>query len=51
MAHRNLGRTPAGQALYDLVVQTTHTFFRLRAAGAKVGAVTLWGGSTLGVRS
>jgi DNA-binding MarR family transcriptional regulator len=49
MAHQNLGRTPAGKALFDVVVQTTHTFFRMRAVGAEFGAVTSWGGSTLGV--
>lgn len=42
-------RTPEGQALLDVVVETTHTFFRLRAAGAKFGAITPWGGSTLGL--
>ena len=32
-----------------LVVETTHLFFRLRAVGAKFGAVTPWGGSTFGL--
>lgn len=42
-------RTPEGQAVLDVVVETTHTFFRLRAAGARFGAITPTGGSTLGL--
>ncbi len=49
MARRKSGRTPERQALLDVVVETTHTFFRLRAAGAKFGATTPTGGSTLGL--
>jgi DNA-binding MarR family transcriptional regulator len=49
MSHPKLGRTPGGRAVFDLVVELTHAFHRLRAAGAKFGAVTPWGGSTLGL--
>jgi DNA-binding MarR family transcriptional regulator len=49
MAKPKSGRTPEGQALLDVVVETTHTFFRLRATGAKFGATTPTGGSTLGL--
>lgn len=41
-------RTPAGQALFQVVLETLATFFRLRAAGARAGAVTAWGGGTWG---
>jgi len=41
--------TPEGEALYDLMLEIAATFFRLRAAGKKVGAVTPWGGGTLGL--
>ena len=40
--------TPAGQALFDMVWEIGQTFFRLRAAGARVGAVTTWGGGLWG---
>lgn len=40
--------TPAGQALFDMVGEIAQTFFRLRAAGARVGAVTNWGGGLWG---
>ena len=40
--------TPAGQALFDLALQTAQTFFKLRMAGSRMGVVTgggagLWG--------
>ncbi len=49
MTQKEVTRTPAGEALSEVIVETTHTFFRLRAAGARFGAVTTWGGSTLGL--
>jgi len=41
--------TAEGEALYDLMLEIAATFFRLRAAGKQVGAVTPWGGGTLGL--
>jgi DNA-binding MarR family transcriptional regulator len=41
--------SPAAEALFELVFATTRAFFRLRAAGAKIGAVTPWGGGLLGM--
>ncbi|HUT48030.1 MAG TPA: MarR family transcriptional regulator [Alphaproteobacteria bacterium] len=41
--------SPAGEALFDLVFATTRAYFRLRAAGSKIGAVTSWGGGLLGM--
>ena len=49
MAGGKSARTAAGQALLDVIVETTHTFFRLRAAGATFGAIKPGGGSTLGL--
>jgi DNA-binding MarR family transcriptional regulator len=50
MAERCAPRhTPEGEALYDLVLEIAATYFRLRAAGKSVGAVTPWGGGTLGL--
>ena len=42
------GRTPAGEALVDVVVELARAFFKMRAAGQRIGAVTasrggLWG--------
>jgi len=42
-------QTPAGEALFDVIVGTTQTFFRLRAAGKQFGAVTPWGGGLWGM--
>lgn len=41
--------TPEGEALFELVLEIPATFFRLRAAGQRVGAVTPWGGGTFGL--
>jgi DNA-binding MarR family transcriptional regulator len=41
--------SPAGEALFELVFATARTFFRLRAAGSRIGAVTPWGGGLLGM--
>ena len=40
MTHRILGKTPEGRALFRLIVEMTHAIHRLRAEGAKFGAVT-----------
>ncbi|MDH3236161.1 MAG: MarR family transcriptional regulator, partial [Alphaproteobacteria bacterium] len=40
---------PAAEALFELVFATSRTFFRLRAVGSKIGAVTPWGGGLLGM--
>ena len=42
-------RSHAGEAMLGLVMEITATFFRLRAAGKKVGAVTPSGGGILGL--
>ncbi len=41
-------RTPEGEALMEVVVEVAATFFRLRAAGSRVGAVTSWGAGLWG---
>jgi len=41
--------TPGGEALFELVFATARAFFRLRAAGTRLGAVTPWGGGLLGM--
>ncbi len=48
MATRRPTRTAAGEALFAVVIETLATFFRLRAAGIKFGAVTPWGGGAWG---
>ena len=42
-------RSRAGDAMLGLALEITATFFRLRAAGKKVGAVTPAGGGILGL--
>ena len=54
MVDTTLARTPTlqterGRALFDLVFTTARAFFRLRAAGSSMGAVTPWGGGLLGL--
>ncbi len=49
MQHGNPGKTAKGRALFRVVVEVTHAFFEMRAAASRFGAVTAWGGSTLGV--
>lgn len=49
MAERMASGTPKGEALFDVIVETAQTFFRLRAAGARMGAVTPWGGGAWGL--
>ncbi len=41
-------QTAAGEALYQVMVETAAVFFRMRAAGKKAGLVTSWGGGTWG---
>lgn len=41
--------TPEGEALFDVVVETLATAFRLRAEGRKSGAVTAAGGGLWGL--
>ncbi|MBM3597641.1 MAG: MarR family transcriptional regulator [Alphaproteobacteria bacterium] len=41
--------SPAGEAMFDLIVETAATFFRIRAAGQRLGAVNAWGGGTWGL--
>ncbi len=45
---RAMPTTAAGEALFEVIVETARTFFRLRAAGAESGAVTPWGGGLWG---
>ena len=42
-------RTQAGAALFDVIVETLETFFRLRAAGMRHGTVTPRGGGLWGL--
>ncbi|MFQ5764219.1 MAG: MarR family winged helix-turn-helix transcriptional regulator [Rhodospirillales bacterium] len=49
MAFGDRKLTQAGGALFDVVVQVTHAFYRMRAVGAGYGAATPWGGSSLGL--
>ena len=42
-------KTPEGEALLDLLLEVSQTFFRFRAAGKNVGAVTPWGGGLWGM--
>ncbi len=49
MSKGKVARTPAGDALFDVIVETSRVFFRLRAAGKKIGAVTAWGGGSWGI--
>jgi len=44
-----VGHSPEAEALFDLIFATARAFFRLRAAGAKTGAVTSWGGGLFGL--
>lgn len=52
MSNETSGRdrpSPEGEALFAVVLEITQTFFRLRAAGQRSGAVTPWGGGLLGM--
>jgi len=35
--------------MFELVFATARAFFRLRAAGARIGAITPWGGGLIGM--
>lgn len=48
MSNTGTGRTAEGAALFDVVVEVSRTFFRLRAAGSRIGAVSPWGGGLWG---
>ena len=48
-ANASATRTQAGQALFEVVIETAGTFFRLREAGKRTGGVTSWGGGLWGV--
>lgn len=41
-------RTAEGLALVDVMMATVQTYFRLTAAGKRIGAVSPWGGGTWG---
>lgn len=41
--------TPEGEALLDLLLEISQTFFRFREAGKRFGAVTPWGGGLWGM--
>lgn len=41
--------SPGGEAMFELVFATARAFFRLRAAGARIGAITPWGGGLIGM--
>lgn len=49
MAKEPVTRTPTGQALEDLIIEITYTFFLVRAAGAQSGALSPSGGSYWGL--
>ena len=49
MTKETVNRTPAGEAMEDLIVETTYTFFLLRAGGAQSGAISPSGGSYWGL--
>ena len=49
MARKSTQRTAAGTALLELSFEIARTFFKLRAAGKGMGAVTRWGGGLLGL--
>ena len=48
MSDSGTGRTGEGAALFDVVVEVSRTFFRLRSAGKRIGAVSPWGGGLWG---
>ncbi|MBM3525918.1 MAG: MarR family transcriptional regulator [Alphaproteobacteria bacterium] len=48
MARRKSRATPGGEAAFQVFVEILTTFFRLRAAGAKLGAVSPSGGGVWG---
>lgn len=41
--------TSAGEALCDVILETSNTFFRIREVGNRFGAAVPWGGGTLGL--
>lgn len=46
---QSTGISTAGEALFDVIVETTNTFFRIREVGGRYGAAGSWGGSLLGM--
>ena len=48
MTEKFTPRSPEGAALVTLIIEIAQTFFRLRAAGKRIGAVTPWGGGLWG---
>ena len=48
-ASASAAQTVAGQALFEVILETARTFFRLREAGKRTGGVTAWGGGLWGV--
>ena len=49
MTERKRKRSEAGTALFDLGMEVIHTYFRLRAAGEKIGATTPAGAGSWGL--
>lgn len=49
MAGKRKERSGAGRALFDLGMEVIHTYFRLRAAGEKIGATTPAGAGSWGL--
>lgn len=49
MAKAKSERTAAGRALFELGMEVIHTYFRLRAAGEKIGATTPAGAGSWGL--
>lgn len=49
MASERDHETPSGDAVLAVIWETARTFFRLREAGKRYGAVTPWGGGLWGV--
>lgn len=45
----SIGENEAGEALFDLGVEVIHTYFRLRAAGERIGATPPAGTGSFGV--
>ena len=49
MTEQEKQRSEAGKALFDLGMEVIHTYFRLRAAGEKIGATTPAGAGSWGL--
>ncbi len=45
---RKAGKSAAGEALYQVMVEMAAVFFKMRALGKKEGLVTSWGGGIWG---